>query len=184
MPLCYEPLTSDPLRQGEIIGGLYEYRPVMQADGVGNGGAVQFEKVTHPFSIILSQDCDLLWDYEARNEKAADDKVLFHILICPLYSKEEIRNSRDLKSDQFRRIQHNNEERYHRFADGPIRGTENVLPELYGDFKSVFSLPTNFVYYLINTGQVLRNGYLQSPYLEQFTHRLYAFMGRVPIRED
>ena len=65
MPTGYFTMAelANELRQGEIISGLaqYFYDPKNS----------EVERIVHPFSVILSQDCDLLRDFESRKAEGA-----------------------------------------------------------------------------------------------------------------
>ena len=141
------------------------------------------EWIDHPYAIVVSQGCDVEWDYKARQEQAESDKMLGHILFCELFPREDIKVRGRLKSDQFRRIRQNQDERYQYFGEGQIADSAQVLPELVADFKAVFSLPVEFVYTLLTTGRLARLACLPSPYLEDFIHRVYSFLGRVAVPE-
>ena len=186
MALVYVQSNSDHLRQGEILEGVVEYRPVASSDSAtATSRGVELIEKSHPLAIVVSQDCDLEWDHGARfrpNEVKAD-KLLQHVLFCDLYPEDEIRNRSDLKTDQFKRVRQNQDERYHRFDEAGVNPAGEVILELYADFKQVFSLPTEFAYALVSAGHVRRRGVLPSPYLQDFTHRLFGFLGRVAIPE-
>ena len=168
------------LRQGEIIENLFELQPkIHEGMTIELDQPVKLDRVDHPYSIVVSQDCDLEWDYKARQRQASADKLLTHVLFCALFSQDELRVRSSLGSDIFKRVRQNQDERYHRLGEAPVNGTDGSLPELFADFKIAFSLPTEFLYWLVSTGQVARKGVLVSPYLEDFMHRLYTFLGRV-----
>lgn len=139
------------------------------------------ERLDHPYAIIISQDCDLEWDYRARHGQVPDDKLLAHVLFCDLFLPNEIRSGGRLNSELFRRVKQNQDERYHHFDAAPIHETGQALPELYADFKATFSLPVEFVYSLTSGGKATRRGFLPAPYLQDFIQRLYSFLGRVAI---
>jgi hypothetical protein len=127
----------------------------------------------------VSQNCDIEQDYKARSGEIREDKLLTHFLLCSLFTQGEVKSRSNLGSDLWKRIRQNQDERYHYLGEAPVRSTENRLPELIADFKSTFSAPVEFVYWLVSTGQTARKGGLLSPYLEDFMHRLYTFLGRV-----
>jgi hypothetical protein len=183
--LCYKPPNSPYLRQGEIIEGLFELQiQIPSESAIDLNQPVKLDRIDHPYSIVVSQDCDLEWDYKARQEEAPEGKLLAHVLFCALFSKDELRRDRGkLTNELFRRVERNQDERYHHLAAAPISETGKSIPELFADFKTTFSLPVEFVYWSISTSQVIRRGPLVSPYLEDFMHRLYSFLGRVATPE-
>ena len=174
---------NDPfLKQGEIISNLVE--PKLQTPeetSIHEVKQPKFVPITHAYVIVVSQSCDLEWDYKARFGEESEHKLLEHVLFCGLFPREEIRDESKRRAQEFRQISKNQNERYHYLSEAPVNGTQDILPELIADFKTTFSLPTDFTYWLVSTGQTAREGALFSPYLEDFMHRLYSFLGRVAI---
>jgi hypothetical protein len=186
---------NDPrLKQGEIISNLNELRlQIPEAKNISTILAkkdVKFDSLEHPYVMVVSQDCDLEQDYGARFSTVAEDKLLRHILVCALFVQDELKGRTNkltgrkiINSELWKRIRQNQDERYHYLIEAPIEGTGNTIPELIADFKTTFSLPTEFVYWMISTGDATRKGVLCSPYLEDLMHRLYTFLGRVATPE-
>ena len=185
MAFFYVQHNSPFFRQGEIVNNLFELKlQITEQKSIDDVRKdAKFDPIVHPYVIVISQDCDLEWDYKARLGDASEEKLLTHILFCALFTQDEVRNRSGLRHELWKRVRQNQDERYHRLDEAPIKDTENNLPELIADFKTTFSLPTEFVYWLISTGQATRKGALYSPYLEDFMHRLYSFLGRVATPE-
>lgn len=183
MDFFYVQHNSPFLRQGEIVSNLFELKLLIPQRKTIDVNKEKFVPVVQPYAIVVSQDCDLEWDYKARSGEVSEDKLLTHALFCALFTQDEVRSRSNLKSDQWKRVRQNQDERYHYLSEAPVHDTENSMPELIADFKTTFSLPVEFVYWLISTGQALRKGALFSPYLEDFMHRLYSFLGRVATPE-
>lgn len=185
MAFTYVRHNSPRLRQGEIIDKLFEFKlqiPEQQSiDDVRK--SAKFDPIVHPSVIVVSQDCDLEWDYKARFEGASVHKLIAHVLCCSLFSRYEITDETKQKTRMFGLVRQYQDERFHYLAEAPVNGTEDTLPEMVADFKTVFSVPTEFVYWLVSTGQAVRKGGLLSPYLEHFMDRLYHFLGRVATPE-
>jgi len=183
--LVYLPPNSSPLRQGEILENLFELQPrVSPGKTVDVEQETMLDRIDHPYAIVVSQDCDLEWDYKARQGQASEDKILTHVLFCALFLRDEIKIRSRLKSDLMKRVDQNQDERYHRFDEAPVADTGYSLPELYADFKTIFSLPIEFVYSLTLGDHATRRGFLPSPYVQDFMHRLYSFLGRVAIPDS
>ena len=53
------------LRQGEILTNVIQYKPIASEISL-NSPDFSFDVLPHPFVIVVSQDCDLDWDYKAR----------------------------------------------------------------------------------------------------------------------
>jgi len=72
------------VRQGDIISDVeyIEYVDIID-------GKIEISKILFPLVIVLSQDCDLTWDFESRNgETNNQDKHLFSVIVAPLYNYE------------------------------------------------------------------------------------------------
>ncbi len=180
MPFSYVRHNSPFIRQGEIVNNLFELKLLIPQRKTIDVNKEKFVPIVQPYAIVVSQDCDLKWDYEARSSgEVSEGKILTHVLFCALFTQDEVKSRSNLKSDQWKRVRQNQDERYHYLSEAPVRDTENSLPELIADFKTTFSLPVEFVYWLISTGQAIREGSLFPPYLEDFMHRVYSFLGRV-----
>jgi len=180
----YLACTSSCLRQGEVIENLPEVVPaVALGQPLDLSGNLELRVVRHPTAIVVSQDCDLHWDYEAREDRTDDHKLLAHVLFCDLFTEERIRSAHGLDSQLWRRVRQNQDRRYHHFEAGPVSGTPDTLTDLYADFNAVFSLPVEYCYALISDQALVRRGYLPSPYLEDFIDRVYHYLGRVAFRD-
>ncbi len=181
MAFFYVQHNSPFFRQGEIVNNVFELKlQITEQKSIDDVRKdTKFDPIVHPYVVVISQDCDLEQDYGARIGQVPDDKLLTHVLVCALFTKDELKIRSKIGSDLWKSVRQNQDERYHYLIEAPIKDTENNLPELIADFKTTFSLPTEFVYWLISTKQATREGALCSPYLEDFMHRLYSFLGRV-----
>lgn len=182
------PSESFPLRQGEVLCNLIEITPATSEieDLSNETKTVPVYQTHYPFAITVSQDCDLTWDWNARNQHEQDNsKLLTHIQFCELFQESEIRTPGRFDSQLWKRVSQNQDERYHHFDEAPIgESGEDSLPHLYADFKRTFSLPVDYTYWLISTGNSTRKAVLANPYLLDFIHRLHGFLSRVPLPEQ
>jgi hypothetical protein len=55
------------------------------------------------------------------------------------------------------------------------------LAELTADFKKIFAVEAEFLYYQVKINTVQRRTILVSPYLEDFSQRYYSYHGRVGL---
>lgn len=56
-------------------------------------GVIEISKITFPFVVVLTQDCDLSQDYKvrwARKEPSNHDKKLISVIVAPLYNVEHV----------------------------------------------------------------------------------------------
>ena len=172
------------LQQGEILAGI----PEIQQDNPDS--PVDFTRVNHPRAIVMTPDCDLLSDFSSRqaaSEGTQSPQRLQHIHFCDLYEAAEIRENNALRSDLWRRVQRNQDERYHRLPPGKVTGGSDVEhPAFYLDFKRMFTLPTEFLYRCLEIETVQRRGVVPTIWIHDLIQRYFAFHSRigVPDPED
>lgn len=166
-----------PLRQGEILSDIIQVR--INLKDIRAEKLPRLRNIVHPWVIIVSQDCDLDWDFKARRDEGSPLKLMPSVLFCEMFEATKVTQDKD-------KIKQNKNERYHFFqrcekgADASHMG----LPELVVDFKRYFSVPTDEVYARINASQLRRRSRLVSPYLEHFATRFYYFQYRVALPSD
>ena len=76
-----------PLRQGEIFSDLVQAH--LDLPSLASGSVLVQLKV-HPFTVILSQDCDLEQDFKARQGQNTQDKLIPNILFCEVITAEQL----------------------------------------------------------------------------------------------
>lgn len=57
----------------------------------------------HPLAIVLSQDCDLDWDFEARQDGAAA-KTMPNVLFAEMVTAEQLRGSPTINTEVWKRV--------------------------------------------------------------------------------
>jgi hypothetical protein len=77
---------------------------------------VTAEETTHPYVVVVSQDCDLEQDARARRETSMDQKarenaLVPHVLLLVASTVEAVR-SRAVSSRQWERVKQNKDERF------------------------------------------------------------------------
>ena len=182
----YEASPTEPaaLRQCEIISGLVQKIPQFKT-----GEPPQIDLITHPFSLLISQDCDLDLDYHARFGTSVtnpDAKLLPNILFCMVVTAEQLKGAAGIDSRVWKRVKINKDERYHFLEEVPknCESLSEGLPELGIDFKRYFTVPTDDVYDQVRTGDLERRCRLLSPYLEHCATRFGFFQSRIALPED
>lgn len=136
-----------------------------------------------PYCVIMTQDCDLTWDYDGRNnlEEVNNDKFLPTILVCPAYTDESFYKGEHLggwkmrayNSGEVKKIQNNDEINRCHFLIGD---SELQIPNLVIDFKHFYTLPTDILYeqyggvYLATINELFRERLSQrfANYLSRF----------------
>lgn len=179
--------TSDKdssLRQGEILTSVIQYKPVVNKL-LQEGEELSFNAVLHPYAIVVTQDCDLDWDYRARQtENSQPSKLLNSIILCEVATARETRDATDnINSAAWKLVVSHRHERYYFFEKIPptCETEQEGLPELTADFKKVFCIDGETIYSHIKLGIVKRRAVLASPYLEHFSRRYHSFHGRVAL---
>lgn len=180
----YAPSQGGPLRQGEILSDLIETRMV----SVSKDQAPQVDLVTHPFALILSQDCDLDQDFQARNNPETvshpTDKLLPSVLFCQATSATDLRSHLS-DSQIWKQITQNKNERYQYLRSVPAEmdALGTGTPDLGTDFKRYFAISTEHVYLQLQ-GPARRRSRLQSPYVEHLSSRFAYYLSRVALPEE
>jgi len=171
------------LRQGEILTNVIQYNPVLSQDAE----ELTFERVIHPYAIIITQDCDLDFDYKARFVSETQvSKRLNSIILCEIATAKEVRDIEDknvMNRKEWDLVKSHRHERFYFFEKTlpEYELEQEGLPELTADFKKIFGIDAATLYRQIELGIVKRRTVLASPYLEHFSRRYYSFHGRVAL---
>lgn len=184
--------TPSALRQGELITDLAIYR--VKPEHVGND-LPEFEIENQPIVLILTQDCDLDWDFRGRFSQSGvsetvpistADKLIPCVLFCEVVTAHELFGKvKALGSKVWDRIKQNNDIRYH-FLQRPGPDCDAVgegLGELAIDFKRYSTVRTDELYRRVTLGTTRRRCILRTPYLENLCHRFAHFLSRVALPE-
>lgn len=178
----YERSSSEgPLRQGEILSGMIQLKVNLQSLEPENEPTL--DPVSHPYAVIVTQDCELVQDFKVRKQEQIDsDKLIPSILFCEAIAAEDLHGRADIKSDIWKRIRQNKDERYQFLEKVPPEDDllELGIPELGIDFKRYFSIPTGEAYFWIKS-EANRRCKLVGPYLQHFSTRFYNFQARVAL---
>jgi hypothetical protein len=170
------------LRQGEILTDVIQYNPVA-SDLSQESEDLAFDPILHPVVIVVSQDCDLDWDYQARQPDIDQpSKLLNSVIFCEISLAQEIKNIVK-KTEMWNLIKTHRDERYYFFEKIPddCDLQNQGLQELTADFKKVFGLDSKTIYRQLEIGMAKRRTLLNSPYLEHFTRKFYNFHNRVAL---
>jgi hypothetical protein len=175
--------TDGVLHQGEILSNVIQVH--VRVETIADGDDLELEERTHPFAVVLTQECDLDWDFKARNSEEdphlKELKLVPNVLFCEVLPAQTIR-PRIRGSDIWRRITGNQDERYHYLA--PIPMADDLLgegtPALIADFKRIFTLPTDELYRRLEF-EIRRRGVPANPYLQHFSSRFAYYCLRVAL---
>ena len=151
-------------------------------------GAVEIHNRHLPYSVVITQDCDLEQDFYNRKDPSKNtDKYLQSILLCPAYPAATFREGKHLNdlgqkmqninSDMWRQLKENKLERYHYLTGwADLQAPESVV-----DFKHYFTVPRDIVYtnglnqcYLATIAELFR---------EHFSQRFAQYLSRIGMPE-
>jgi len=181
--------NNPKISQGDI------YRNIDYIENVcENNGIIEVSKIEFPLIVILSQDCDLTWDYKnryGRPKKNNQDKFMFSILCAPLYNVEHLiegnhlellnqkmqiipkYSKRDL-STQYKALINNEIPRYH-YLEFPKRIP--IVPSVI-DFKHYFTVSTKALKEKKDTSFVCKVAEL---FREDITLRFSNYLSRIGL---
>jgi hypothetical protein len=122
--------------------------------------------------------------YEDQHEENGGDPGLIpHVLVCKAYEEKDIRVQIN-GTMMWKRVQQNQDERYHHFMSAPIgEPPSGQLPDLYLDFKKTLGLPMQGLYGGIRDGQITRVAVVPAIHVHDLVHRFYGFQSRVGLPE-
>lgn len=140
----------------------------------------EVEAATHPYCVVLSQDCDLLRDYEDRRD--AKPSPLNGVLI---FLARPAADLKDMVNGGIRkRIVQNDDQRYHVMEAVPAASDAHGegIPALVIDFRRFFTMPAKVLYHQCNLeGGAKRRCVLSMPYKEHLQSRLAFYLARVAL---
>ncbi|MDR0913263.1 MAG: hypothetical protein LBM96_11810 [Methanobrevibacter sp.] len=155
-----------------------------------------FDQLLLPYSVVLSQDCDLESDFKKREEihycsdedskKRCYNKFLDSILLCPAFLAERLREGNHLNElgrtverinkKDWKKIQNNDNHRYHFIP------SENIdkylsMPDLVIDFKKYYTIPRDYLYFYNNKYKSSLNELVR----EDLSNRFAYFQSRIGL---
>jgi hypothetical protein len=104
-----------------------------------------------------------------------------HVLLCDLFSRDEIRPRFSGAPDLWKRVEQNQDERYHHFDPSRVGEEPFGLNDVYLDFKKAFTLPMDRLYEGILSGSTERVAVVREFYIHDLIHRFYGFLSRVAV---
>jgi hypothetical protein len=195
-------LQRDRLHQGEILTGLVRVRQSLESLGAEDLG---IDEITHPYLIVMTQDCDLAQDAEARDiqARANEDQSLLNdpdfqkkfggasklkienILFCEAMATVDMKAIVPPGKDIWKRIIQNKDERYQCLEAIPAAedSANQGIPSIGCDFKRFFSIPSDEVYRRLELAPAIRRARLLTPYAEHLLHRFCNFQCRIALPE-
>ena len=170
------------LNQGDIIKNIEFLESMSEEDGI-----LEVTKISFPFVIVLTQDCDLEQDHKFRTEEVkTQDKLLLSALLAPLYNAEHVFEGQhlselDITSQQINKkrtqgtdLLRNNNPRYH-YLEFPA---EVQLVPLIIDFKHYFAARVADLE-AARTQQLVYS--VRPLFREDISQRFAAFLSRIGL---
>ena len=145
-------------------------------------------RIRFPYVVVLTQDCDLVQDQKVRSAESKDqknqDKLLFSVLVSPLYNVEHIRagdhlsdinhDMQRIDSRKWKSVRNNEIPRYH-YLEFP----DSVpLPNSVIDFKHYFSVN---LAYLQDAKTTRCRVTIAELFREDIAHRFAAYLSRIAL---
>lgn len=181
-----EKLNDNQIHQGDIFQSIHYYETYVE-----ESGNFELSMLKFPYSIVLTQECDLsnnMRERKNRDKKSKiikQDKYLVSLLCAPLYNAAHLFEGNHLEhlqieserknSDQRKYIKSNREPRYH-FIEFE---SETQLVPMIVDFKHYFTVSLNSLESNIEN----RICSLKPIYRESITQRFSNFLARIGLPE-
>jgi hypothetical protein len=192
MPFTYAAApVGGALRQGEILGPLWDHEADYPPVDLANVKQVGVRSTPYDLRVVLSPDCDLLWDFESRFEipeggepEASFDEhpdAVTRVLVCNLYSHSEMRPRFKGKREIWTRILKNQDERFHHLQAARVGSSDLYLHDLFLDFKRVSTVSTSALYEGLLLREVRRIAHIPDVHIHDLIHRFYSFLSRVAV---
>ena len=173
--------------QGDINKNIEYIENIKEKSGI-----ITISKIHFPYVIILTQDCDLQWDFEQRWSKNKisnnQNKWLLSVLVAPLYNVEHVYNGEHLSELNMtmqkierggttgRYLIQNQNPRYHY-----IKFPNNVdIVDSIIDFKHYFSVNVEYLKSIKKESFICR---ISDLFKEDISFRFANFLSRVGLPE-
>jgi hypothetical protein len=193
-------MYEDDFRERIYQGDLYEN--LILLDWVKKDRKSGIGYKIRPYVFILSQECDLKFDFESHNTpKTKHSQFLNSILCCPAYRAELVidgthlieyegndyimvkfvESGKKVKKEptSWRMVKQNKDPRYHHLDEFEINS--RIIPELILDFKHYYSIPRDMFYYYRSRCDFVAR--LKTPFKEFISQRFAYYFSRIGLPE-
>ena len=176
-------LSTGALRQGEIVSNLIQARIRLETIGAEE---LVVDETEHEYAVVVSQDCDLDWDWNARKNVDKSAKFLSSVLFCEAKPADELAHGHGYGRKERDKLKQNRDERYQflQEVERELDLLESGVPELVVDFKRYFSLPVDEVYARLEIRELKRRCLFNDPYLQHLISRFCYYQCRVALPEQ
>ncbi len=179
--MSYEKSKDERIKQGDILEDVEHFIYSQEEKTI--------LKIVYPYTVVITQDCDLEQDFKARNVTHLQDKFLDSTLLIPAFLSEDLKMGTHLsmlnldrqnwstfssKSDKWSNITGNENKRFHCLKKDDLLG----IPELVMDFKFFFTLPHNQLNNIYNKSYVAS---IKALYREDLSSRFAHYLSRIGL---
>lgn len=179
---------SDSISQGDIFENV-QYISIQDE----TNDYVDISEYTYPVSIVLSQNCDVFWMNDLKQQKSGSiSKVMPMVLMCPFFQSETIKKGSHLqqflrneqlsiKSEATNMFVTNDrniaqQDLHYRYHDFNVKIKDKTIYANYVlDFKQCFTVP--FTY--LDMHRSNRKISLAPNYAQQVTLKFCSFLSRI-----
>lgn len=170
------------LNLGEIISGLVQ--TFLTLDSLDTD-APSLDTQTHPFAILLSQDCDLEQHYARLSDPGSGDPGLPNMLFCEAIDVDVLRSRLHGGSKRWEKVKSNKDERYHCLegVKAELDSAGDGIGSLGIDFKRCFTIRSDEVYQRLSA-TASRRTRLIGLYAQHLSRRFYYFHSRVGLPQE
>ncbi len=102
--------AAGAILQSELLSNIIEYRARVETIA-GTAADVEFEEVTHPLVVVMTQDCDLDLDHKGRQAGTAQ-RLIESVLLCEADAANAMRARGELNNSRWRLVESHQNERY------------------------------------------------------------------------
>ena len=140
------------------------------------------KKIHLNFAVVLSQECDIKWDFDARESGGNNDKFLPVILVCPAYLASPFCNGEHIRDWKMQNhdinvLKKNDKLKRYHYLHPDI---DFSIPELVIDFKHFFTLPRELLYKYRSTSYVAT---ISELFREELSQRFSNYLSRIGLPE-
>lgn len=180
--------SKQRIYQGDIFRNIEIYTDFKIVDG-----KIKTKKIIFPYSIVMTQDCDLEQDFNNRKSSNEDQRVeLISILLCPVFNSNDLRKGVHLENVEIKcsnlngklwdPVKKNKDKRYYFLKGEKVYLDYNQdkfknVDDLIIDFKHYQTIPRDNLYDKINQYYVSIDPLFREKISDRFTH----YLGRIGL---
>lgn len=181
--------NDEQIHQGDIFS---DVECIERAEE--RNGEILISKISYPYVIVLSQECDLRADFEVRSTERDEDQMLYadkllaNVLVVPLYNFTHFQAGDHLENLGYKMskyfttksrnildpLEHNEVPRYHYFSFSK----DAAIVDCVADFKHFFTVSLAYLYQIKGTHRQVS---IDIPFRERISQRLANYISRIGL---